>query len=173
LVALQKILKSQADNREYYDIPPSGCWAAHRRRRRHRRLPLPSTRRLRIHCVAPVTMGSNMAWSKSTRIKVMIAIDTAFFLLELICGFLAHSLALTADAFHMVRILSLPSATGVSTLTSLLIFATAQRHHLSRHRVMGCCRGSKSNHRRVHIWSTYYSLPPDANSPSLLTKTRF
>lgn len=33
----------------------------------------------------------------------MIAIDTAFFLLELICGFLAHSLALTADAFHMVR----------------------------------------------------------------------
>lgn len=43
-----------------------------------------------------------MAWSKSTRIKIMIAIDTAFFLLELICGFLAHSLALTADAFHMV-----------------------------------------------------------------------
>lgn len=43
-----------------------------------------------------------MAWSKTTRIKVMIAIDTAFFLLELICGFLAHSLALTADAFHMV-----------------------------------------------------------------------
>ncbi|KAG6298909.1 hypothetical protein E4U09_000443 [Claviceps aff. purpurea] len=44
-----------------------------------------------------------MAWSKSTRIKVMIAIDTAFFLLELICGFLAHSLALTADAFHMLN----------------------------------------------------------------------
>lgn len=43
-----------------------------------------------------------MAWSKTTRIKIMIAIDTAFFLLELICGFLAHSLALTADAFHMV-----------------------------------------------------------------------
>ncbi|GAO17215.1 hypothetical protein UVI_02057460 [Ustilaginoidea virens] len=42
-----------------------------------------------------------MAWSKSTRIKIMIAIDTAFFLLELVCGFLAHSLALTADAFHM------------------------------------------------------------------------
>ncbi|KAG5928824.1 hypothetical protein E4U42_007936 [Claviceps africana] len=44
-----------------------------------------------------------MTWSKSTRIKVMIAIDTAFFLLELICGFLAHSLALTADAFHMLN----------------------------------------------------------------------
>jgi zinc transporter 1 len=47
--------------------------------------------------------SSRLVWSKSTRIKVMIAIDTAFFLLELICGFLAHSLALTADAFHMVR----------------------------------------------------------------------
>ncbi|OAA37698.1 zinc homeostasis factor 1 [Metarhizium rileyi] len=48
-------------------------------------------------------MAFKMAWSKSTRIKVMIAIDTAFFLLELICGFLAHSLALTADAFHMLN----------------------------------------------------------------------
>ena len=47
--------------------------------------------------------ASKSLWSKSTRIKVMIAIDTAFFLLELIVGFLAHSLALTADAFHMVR----------------------------------------------------------------------
>lgn len=44
-----------------------------------------------------------MAWSKSTRIKVMIALDTAFFILELTTGFLAHSLALMADAFHMVR----------------------------------------------------------------------
>lgn len=44
-----------------------------------------------------------MAWSKSTRIQVMIAIDTAFFLLELISGFLVHSLALTADAFHMLN----------------------------------------------------------------------
>lgn len=37
----------------------------------------------------------------------MITIDTAFFLLELITGFLAHSLALTADAFHMVSWLML------------------------------------------------------------------
>jgi hypothetical protein len=43
-----------------------------------------------------------MAWSKSTRIKVMLAIDVAFFLLEIIVGLLVHSLALTADAFHMV-----------------------------------------------------------------------
>lgn len=44
-----------------------------------------------------------MAWSKSTRIKVMIALDTAFFILELTTGFLAHSLALMADAFHMLN----------------------------------------------------------------------
>lgn len=44
----------------------------------------------------------HITWSKSLRIKIMIVIDTVFFLLELISGFLAHSLALTADAFHMV-----------------------------------------------------------------------
>ncbi|KND91335.1 Zinc/cadmium resistance protein [Tolypocladium ophioglossoides CBS 100239] len=47
--------------------------------------------------------SSKWAWSKSTGIKVMLVIDTAFFLLELIAGFLAHSLALTADAFHMLN----------------------------------------------------------------------
>ncbi|KJZ77503.1 hypothetical protein HIM_03227 [Hirsutella minnesotensis 3608] len=47
--------------------------------------------------------SSKWAWSKSTRIKIMLIIDTAFFLLELIAGFLAHSLALTADAFHMLN----------------------------------------------------------------------
>lgn len=44
-----------------------------------------------------------MGWSKSTRIKVMLVLDTVFFLLELGTGFAVHSLALMADAFHMVR----------------------------------------------------------------------
>jgi zinc transporter 1 len=44
-----------------------------------------------------------MGWSKSTRIKVMLVLDTVFFLLELGVGFAVHSLALMADAFHMVR----------------------------------------------------------------------
>ncbi|PHH67080.1 hypothetical protein CDD81_4475 [Ophiocordyceps australis] len=47
--------------------------------------------------------SNKWTWSKSTRIKVMLVIDTAFFLLELISGLLAHSLALTADAFHMLN----------------------------------------------------------------------
>ncbi|KAI1103439.1 cation efflux protein [Jackrogersella minutella] len=44
-----------------------------------------------------------MAWSKTTRISIMLAIDIAFFLVELISGFLVHSLALMADAFHMLN----------------------------------------------------------------------
>lgn len=44
-----------------------------------------------------------MAWSKSTRISIMLAIDIAFFLVELVSGFLVHSLALMADAFHMLN----------------------------------------------------------------------
>lgn len=44
-----------------------------------------------------------MAWSKTTRISVMLAIDTAFFLLELVTGLIVGSLALMADAFHMLN----------------------------------------------------------------------
>jgi Co/Zn/Cd efflux system component len=45
-----------------------------------------------------------MGWSKTTRIKVMLAIDILFFFIELTVGFAVHSLALMADAFHMVSI---------------------------------------------------------------------
>jgi len=44
-----------------------------------------------------------MAWSKATRIKVMLGIDGAFFLLELAVGIAVQSLALMADAFHMLN----------------------------------------------------------------------
>jgi len=44
-----------------------------------------------------------MAWSKSTRISIMLAIDVVFFVLELFTGFMVHSLALQADAFHMLN----------------------------------------------------------------------
>jgi zinc transporter 1 len=44
-----------------------------------------------------------MGLSKSTRIMILLAIDTAFFFLELIVGYAVHSLALVADSFHMVR----------------------------------------------------------------------
>jgi zinc transporter 1 len=44
-----------------------------------------------------------MGLSKSTRIMILLGIDTAFFFLELIVGYAVHSLALVADSFHMVR----------------------------------------------------------------------
>lgn len=44
-----------------------------------------------------------MGLSKSTRILILLAIDTAFFLLEIIVGYAVHSLALVADSFHMVQ----------------------------------------------------------------------
>jgi zinc transporter 1 len=43
-----------------------------------------------------------MGLSKSTRIMILLGIDSAFFLLELIVGYAVHSLALVADSFHMV-----------------------------------------------------------------------
>lgn len=33
---------------------------------------------------------------------ILLGIDSAFFLLELIVGYAVHSLALVADSFHMV-----------------------------------------------------------------------
>ncbi|KAH8596603.1 cation efflux protein [Bisporella sp. PMI_857] len=44
-----------------------------------------------------------MTWSKSTRITIMLAIDAAFFVLELGVGLAVGSLALMADAFHMLN----------------------------------------------------------------------
>jgi solute carrier family 30 (zinc transporter), member 1 len=44
-----------------------------------------------------------MALSKARRIQIMLGIDIAFFVLELGVGSWVGSLALMADAFHMVR----------------------------------------------------------------------
>ncbi len=54
-----------------------------------------------------------MGWSKSTRIKVMIVLDTVFLIVELGFGYWVGSLALIADAFHMVRLLR-PQPGGLS-----------------------------------------------------------
>ncbi|KAJ5306900.1 hypothetical protein PENANT_c003G04631 [Penicillium antarcticum] len=44
-----------------------------------------------------------MGLSKEKRIMILLVIDTAFFLLELITGYTVHSLALVADSFHMLN----------------------------------------------------------------------
>ncbi|KAI9840561.1 MAG: hypothetical protein M1837_001541 [Sclerophora amabilis] len=49
-----------------------------------------------------------MGLSKSSRIIILICVDSVFFLLELTTGYAVHSLALVADSFHMLNdILSL------------------------------------------------------------------
>ncbi|KAI5799051.1 cation efflux protein [Geopyxis carbonaria] len=44
-----------------------------------------------------------MALSRSTRIMILLVIDTLFFFLEIIVGYSVHSLALVADSFHMLN----------------------------------------------------------------------
>ncbi|KAF1946342.1 zinc homeostasis factor 1 [Clathrospora elynae] len=44
-----------------------------------------------------------MGLSKSTRIMILLGIDTVFFFLELVVGYAVHSLALVADSFHMLN----------------------------------------------------------------------
>ncbi|KAL4893228.1 zinc/cadmium resistance protein [Aspergillus ambiguus] len=44
-----------------------------------------------------------MGLSKTNRILILLVIDTAFFLLELVVGYAVHSLALVADSFHMLN----------------------------------------------------------------------
>ena len=44
-----------------------------------------------------------MALSKSTRIIILLAIDSVFFFIELVIGYAVHSLALVADSFHMLN----------------------------------------------------------------------
>lgn len=44
-----------------------------------------------------------MALSKKARIVIAICINVVFFFVEIIVGYTAHSLALVADAFHMLN----------------------------------------------------------------------
>lgn len=45
-----------------------------------------------------------MGMSRSSRIILLLVIDSLFFFLEIIVGYAVHSLALVADSFHMVDI---------------------------------------------------------------------
>jgi Co/Zn/Cd efflux system component len=52
--------------------------------------------------VNPVTMQRSFNLSLQTRLLIIIAISTSFFVIELAVGFCTHSLALIADAFHYI-----------------------------------------------------------------------
>lgn len=94
---------------------------------------------------------AKMGWSKSTRIKVMIVLDTVFFFLELGAGFAVHSLALLADAFHMVSAGARPTQPfplfpARTNRSAAPLRALAQRHHLARRRSVGCLGGEEGKH---------------------------
>ena len=73
---------------------------------------------------------------KSTRIKVLLALDIVFFVVEIVVGYAVHSLALVADSFHMVS--DWCAATWFHHRTDPV---AAQRHYLLGNRPMGCARG--------------------------------
>ncbi|CAK5283223.1 unnamed protein product [Mycena citricolor] len=50
-----------------------------------------------------VTSFTHDPMSRSTRIKILLAIDVVFFFVELISGYAVGSLALVADSFHMLN----------------------------------------------------------------------
>lgn len=88
-----------------------------------------------------------MAPSKSTRIMILLAIDTCFFFLELVVGYAVHSLALVADSFHMVcntmKIISKQTLTVIS----------AQRCDLTSRWTVGS-QGRKPADKleAIHLW---------------------
>jgi Co/Zn/Cd efflux system component len=71
-----------------------------------------------------------MGLSKSTRIMILLGIDSAFFLLELVVGYAVHSLALVADSFHMVWQFS-------CVLRHTTNFGLAERCHIAPGWTMG------------------------------------
>ncbi|KAE9411036.1 cation efflux protein [Gymnopus androsaceus JB14] len=74
-----------------------------------------------------------MAISRSTRIKILLAIDVLFFFVELIVGYAVGSLALVADSFHMLNdVMSLIVALYAIKLTAQS--ATDSRYSYGWHR---------------------------------------
>lgn len=72
-----------------------------------------------------------MGLSKSTRIMILLGIDSCFFLLELVVGYAVHSLALVADSFHMVRRLCSELGEGAN-------YSAAERCHIAACWTVGC-----------------------------------
>ena len=102
-----------------------------------------------------------MGLSKSTRIMILLGIDSAFFLLELVVGYAVHSLALVADSFHMVRWLSCVLGGAVANISA------AERCHIPPCRTVGsegCER--KDELEEIHIRGKLYSC---AEAEAVLT----
>lgn len=78
----------------------------------------------------------------------MLAIDAAFFVLELGVGLFVGSLALMADAFHMVSCLDKKSAQVLSVLK-------AKRHNIVSGRTLGCESCPEVVYRQILLRGQY------------------
>lgn len=79
----------------------------------------------------------------------MLGIDVVFFLVELIAGLVFSSLALTADAFHMVCLAR--NAPSWRLQRAQLLTGVAERHHFSVCWTVGCCCRKQGHHRQVLV----------------------
>jgi len=75
----------------------------------------------------------------------MLAIDAGFFVLELGVGMVVGSLALMADAFHMVR--RIQPLAGYQTDAQ-----SVERHYLPCCWVVGCASCTKADNRQILVW---------------------
>ncbi|CAE6435125.1 unnamed protein product [Rhizoctonia solani] len=84
-----------------------------------------------------------MGLSRAARIKILLAIDTAFFFVELIVGYAVGSLALVADSFHMLN-----------DVLSLIVALYAIKATISKWRIcqvlvrLASCRDPGCSHQR-------------------------
>jgi hypothetical protein len=107
----------------------------------------PNTPLARRHPERAARDTANRGLSKSTRIMILLAIDTAFFFLELIVGYSVHSLALVADSFHMVR----RDTVGMSQTNTNV--SSAERCDITpRRTVGGQGRKPADKLQTIHIW---------------------
>jgi hypothetical protein len=81
----------------------------------------------------------------------MLGIDFAFFVLELGVGLVVGSLALMADAFHMVGVGKL-----LGHLRLVLIIGIVERHNIASCRTMGCQSSGESLYRQILLWRQYF-----------------
>lgn len=96
----------------------------------------------------------------------MVVLDSIFFATELGVGLWVSSLALMADAFHMVR-------NPRTTRNDYVLSNVAERHHLAFGRIVGCQGVPEELYKEVLLWSKYLprATPSRIANNSLVVKS--
>src|SRR5690242_10242184 len=79
-----------------------------------------------------------MPFTRSTRLKIAIAFTAAYFLIEIIVGYISASIALVADSFHMISdVMSLIVALYAIHLASKTNYGITQTYGWQRAEIIG------------------------------------